>query len=359
MTCPERLHRIVGTADTRRYGLQIAAAAILAYAGSIQAGLPDPLWAVMTALIVMRPDVASALGAGLSRARSTIVGAACGVLCVWLTPAGRGSALAVLGVAGSLAYLSATAPALRGAPIASLIILSSNAGWGHTALDVAFIRFAQILIGVAAALTVALVCSNVRASDRLRSGCARLMRGVAADLLRATQSPSRPLEPESQTSRARIVGLFELARNADYRGAIFPHRLTGATAAGFHVRLVTIVIHLLQDVAVLARVLNTETCRREPSLRSQTADVAVRVLVEASNAIEMDAHLNELQLLARPVTTGLAGSDNGASAELMLTAQLNLLLVDLQHLSALISDRSTRNSVPCNGSEPEQHTEVI
>ena len=140
--------RALFDAEIRRGGAQIAAAVVLAYCVSWAAGLPEQLWAVMSALLVMRSNAASTFDAGLDRVRSTLLGALCGLLGVCAANLGVGAAASTLVVVAALGYLSAAAPSTRGAPVAALIVLSSAALAGHGAPQAAALRVVQILLGV-------------------------------------------------------------------------------------------------------------------------------------------------------------------------------------------------------------------
>ncbi len=71
-------------AEKRHHGLQLAAAVVLAYFVSMVVGLPEHFWAVMSTLIVMRPNSASTFDAGWDRARGTLIGVLGGLLGVYL-----------------------------------------------------------------------------------------------------------------------------------------------------------------------------------------------------------------------------------------------------------------------------------
>src|SRR5258708_7274470 len=70
--------RLLLDPENRDNGLQMAATVVLAYAVSLAAGLPEPFWAVMGALIVVRPNLASTFDAGFPPMYRTLVGAAWG-----------------------------------------------------------------------------------------------------------------------------------------------------------------------------------------------------------------------------------------------------------------------------------------
>ena len=61
-------------AGSLRYGARLASAVLLSFAASALLRLPEGFWAVMSALIVVRPDTGSTLGAGWDRVRGALGG---------------------------------------------------------------------------------------------------------------------------------------------------------------------------------------------------------------------------------------------------------------------------------------------
>src|ERR1700709_1050978 len=118
-----------------RHGLQLAAAVVISYLASAAFGLPEGFWAVMSTLIVVRPDTGATIGAGWDRVRGTGLGPRCGWLGVWMRHLGIGVPEATLTIVALLAFASAGVPILRSAPITALIILSSGGIAGHSAVQ--------------------------------------------------------------------------------------------------------------------------------------------------------------------------------------------------------------------------------
>src|SRR4051812_4468696 len=111
-------------AEKRHHGLQLAVAVVLAYCVSSLAGLPEHFWAVMSTLIVMRPNSASTFDAGWDRAKGTLIGVTGGLLGVYLQHMGGHALATTLTVVVLLSFASAASPGLRSAPVAALIILA-------------------------------------------------------------------------------------------------------------------------------------------------------------------------------------------------------------------------------------------
>ena len=106
-----------------RHGVQLALAVLAAYAVSASFGLPESLWAVMSALIVVRPNTGTTLSAGWTRLAGTLFGTLAGIAGVWLRHHGASLPVVTLSVVAGLAFASAVvfgtgilfglAPALR------------------------------------------------------------------------------------------------------------------------------------------------------------------------------------------------------------------------------------------------------
>ena len=262
--------RLLLNAENRDNGLQMAAAVVAAYVASLAAGLPEHFWAVMSALIVMRPNMASTFDAG-----STLLGALCGLLGVWVENLGVNALFATLAIVAALAYLSAAIPAMRGAPIAALIVLSAAALIGHSALQVAFLRVLQIIIGVGVAIAISKLSAKYRAADRLHAGCAKILRGAALRLAEAGVQP-RPNEAEaafaSETARRALDRLAAIAASADKASRIF-RRTETAGDRRYHRRIAGLTGRIFQDVAVFNRIMLADSRQEDGGSWREAADV--------------------------------------------------------------------------------------
>lgn len=162
-----------------RQGTQLAAAVVLSWLASAALHLPEGFWAVMSALIVVRPTMGSTLGAGWDRVRGTFVGAVMGLAGVWLEHHGAGSAAAILGMVTLVAFASAVVPGMRSAPLSALIVLTSSGVAGQYAFDMALMRVLEIAIGVTAGLGVSLFGLAAQARHRFPAACAEVLRQIA------------------------------------------------------------------------------------------------------------------------------------------------------------------------------------
>ncbi len=273
-------------AETRRRALAIGTAIALAYASAAATGLPERLWAVMTALIVMRPTVESTLVAGLNRALGTAVGALLGLAGVALFSRGWSANLGGLAIVVSLGYASAAANGLRAAPIGALIVLSAMGDGGHLATGVATLRLAQVGLGGAVATLVGFAMVKTRGEARMRSGCARLVRGMARRLAAAADASRAPTAPAPiDATEAALTRLGGLASDADRFGR-WPRR--PPTAGEGASALVASTRRVAQDVGVLSRLIAAS--RRDPDNAARlAASAAAHSLGRAAVALECGA----------------------------------------------------------------------
>lgn len=218
-----------------RHGGQLVAAVLLSYGASAAMGLPESLWAVMSAVIVVRPTIGSSLGVGWQRVQGTVLGALLALVGVWLRQHGMNGPLAMLGVVGALAYGSAMLPALRSAPIAALIVLGGAAVAEHSALQIALLRVLEISVGVGVGLLISLTDGSARAAARFDAECGAILRRLADDtgmLVAGDIRPSAKREAASDAARAALRELAVLAEGADreLRWRRFWGRRTAATS---------------------------------------------------------------------------------------------------------------------------------
>jgi uncharacterized membrane protein YccC len=327
--------------DGRRWhGLQLAIAVVAAYGLSAALGLPENLWTVMSALIVVRPNTGASLGAGWSRLGGTVMGSACGIAGVWLRHHGAPlpvitPPVATLGIVAVLAFASATVPLLNSAPIAALIILSSSGMPGHSAMQVALLRGAEVGIGVLTGLAVSLLLRSARASSRFGDECASLLDRFAQQL-----QPSGLAAAETDL-RTPLRQLATLAAHADLETKLFRHPSASREKENLqsHTRLARLTARIYQDTAVLGRLLEgaqgdgLQACREDAAenaaqaLRASAAALRQHALVDLS---ALGAATGRLLVAERPAVT--------------LTGPLGLLQEDLRMLTRLAfkTTRATR-----------------
>jgi uncharacterized membrane protein YccC len=191
----------------------MAGAVLLAFAASALLRLPEGFWAVMSALIVVRPDTGSTLGAGWDRVRGALVGTVLGLAATALRHIEGASEVAPLALVTLLAFAAGLTPSLRSAPISALIVATSSGIPGHSAGQVALLRALEIGIGVAAALLVSLLDLRSRATLRFRAAAATQLRAQADALVADPAAPER--EAAQAERRAALRQLAVLADSAD------------------------------------------------------------------------------------------------------------------------------------------------
>ncbi|VTU38137.1 putative membrane protein [Variovorax sp. PBS-H4] len=282
--------------STWRQGLQLAAAVLLSYLTSTALRLPEGFWAVMSALIVVRPSTVSTLGAGWDRMRATAAGAGVGLGGVWLQDHfGFDSTAAVLGTIALLAAASAWRSSMRNVPIAALIVLSSGAMAGHSALQVAGLRVAQIAIGVASGVVVSLLGVQWNARARFDAACASALRKMAEHVvsdLGARTPPAHEKEAAAAELRLALRELAVQAASAD-REARFWRRLSRCwrelpqrSETARCVGLARLTIRTAHDAALLGRLADSATMGRDDPAWTSLAQAANRALSTTANSIE-------------------------------------------------------------------------
>lgn len=319
-----------------RPGVQLAGAVALAWGVSVALRLPESFWSVMSVLIVMRPSAGSTLDAGWDRVRGTAAGALCGLAGVYLQHHGVNALAATLSIVVLLAFASTAAPGLRSAPVAALIILSAGGIPGHSALQVAMLRMAQIGIGVGVALAVATFMSEYHAGARFDEGCAALLRGIAKRMA-ATQRPAEAeVERVHAATRASLGRLALLAGSADLE-ARWWRRGTAAEGARTYRNKARLAARIFQDAVVLDRVL-----RRQEGVDSfalEAARAAAAAVAGMADALADDS-ADDLAGKGSPDLADLARLAEAGSttpSRALLAAPLCLLLDDLRRLQRCIA----------------------
>jgi hypothetical protein len=330
------------------YGVQLAAAVVVAYLASSLLGLPENFWAVMSALIIVRRNSDLTLGAGWDRARGTVVGTLVGLAGVGLRHIGAPAVPTTLGIVALLAFASALLPILRSAPITALIVVGSGSMAGHSSLQVAGLRVAEIGIGVVAGLAMSMLLSSSRAAHRFDVACAAVLRRIGRELDLGFE-PGQPLPADKEArvvaGREELRRLSLLAASAD-RELRWSARSTpgGALAAGTspvarrrpercrHIaRLVT---RIAQDAALPGRLFEAlPDCRGDalwPALRS----AAGQALAASADAFEGGPPPDLIGL--RRVVVGVPADGVPASAaHAALVGPVHLLAHDLGLLERL------------------------
>lgn len=316
-----------------RPGVQLAAAVAISWGVAAVLHLPESFWAVMSVLIVMRPSAGSTLDAGWNRVRGTAGGALCGLAGVWLQHHGAPMLATTLAVVMLLSFASAAMPGLRSAPVAALIILSAGGIPGHSALQVALLRMAQIGIGVGVALAVSTVVSEYHAGARFDEGCAALLRGIAKRMAAARRPAVAEAERVNAGTRESLGRLTALAGSADLE-ARWWRRGVASSSYRDKARLAA---RIFQDAVVLDRVfrqIQGQGAEAEAAWReaAQAAGTAVAGMADALAGMGAPPDLDGLDRCVRAA--------QGALPNALLAAPLSLLLDDLRGLQSTLAPRA-------------------
>jgi uncharacterized membrane protein YccC len=136
--------------------LRMTASGLLAFVASAWIlHLPESQWAVLTALIVSRPDMRGAVGAGVGRLGGTVFGAAVAVLAAYGAAVHIPRIALLAAVLLPTSLLAVTNREYRTAPISALIVLSSGT-IGGSAIRTAVFRTVEITLGSLVSLLVTL-----------------------------------------------------------------------------------------------------------------------------------------------------------------------------------------------------------
>lgn len=314
-------------------GLQLAAAVLLAYGLSALAGLPDGVWAVMSALIVARPHAGAALGAGLQRVKGSLVGAAAALAVVLLSvlAGAHFSEHSLLGVAvvATLACASAWRIGWRSAPITALIVLSGSAHAGHQALTVAGLRLAEVGLGVVAGMAVTLLVPGTRSAPLFDKACIALLHRLASQMQRlgsVDERGAQEMQAERTAQRASLRRLGELALGADREGRL----LRRGAGRDRYRRSAALLGRVAQDVGVFGRCHEDLKADRQHPLWAEIAETGALALNDVAAALSRrDA------ALPASVSALLALRTRGGPSALDLPlAWLGYDLASLQRLAA-------------------------
>ncbi|VTU16202.1 putative membrane protein [Variovorax sp. SRS16] len=324
-----------------RHGVQLAIAVLVSYLASAALGLPESLWAVMSALIVMRPTAGSTLGAGWERMRGTLAGTLFGLGGVWLHHIGVATPLATLGIVALLALSSARFPAMRSAPITALIVLSSGGMAGQPALRVALLRVMEIAIGVATGLAISLIGLASHARARFDTACAAMLRHIAGEMQRdlGTELPA-PQQKEAAAAALRLAlrELALLAVSADREARLLRRPGSSRSNDGECARTARLIARIAQDAALFTRLVDSAPLARDDAAWRALALAAGRALETTADSMESEVSpdLNALRRFCAQGAPGDTAQSAAARSPIPWVAPAaRLLMEDLAGLARL------------------------
>jgi uncharacterized membrane protein YccC len=323
-----------------RYGMQLAAAVLIAYAIPLLMHIPEGFWAVMTALIVMRSHTGATMEEGWARLKGALAGTAGGLFGVWLHAHGVLNAAVVLVMIAVMAFVAGLAPKLRAAPITALIILSSGGIPGHGPWQVAGLRIIEITIGIVAGLGVSLLTSGPRTAAHFDTSVRGLLRDIG-DQCRRTLSgePTPALDKDkdevAQEIRGRLKKLVIMAMSADTE-----HRMKRVKAdkqeAQKHERYARLLARTVQDVGLFSRIYDAQ-----PELQSCTTwgriAQALPLALDMITAEKQEEGKDAVQVLIACLhqDTDTDASPSAARLHRLLAGPISLLAADIRLLRRL------------------------
>lgn len=167
--------------DAARLAVQSAIAAAVMFSVMQSLGLPERFVGVLSAVLVVQPSVGNTMGKGWERIVATLVGCVLGALCLYVLPAGYGTA-AALGF--SMLVMNGVAgfrPAWRYGVVAAVALaLGSEADILQTAID----RSISIGLGVAIGIAVSWIVWPDKSQDRAQRFMCSALRAAAGCLER-------------------------------------------------------------------------------------------------------------------------------------------------------------------------------
>ena len=207
------LSRVWPPPAVAQLAIRTTAGAVVTYAVAVGLGLPQAVWAVITALVVMQVSVGATIGAGIDRMTGTLGGAVVGAIVAMVQPSlGLPDYLALALAVAPLAAVAAVRPRLRIAPLTAAIILLA-APPDVSAPVAALERIFEIALGTAVGLAASLLIFPARAHTFLRRHAADCLRQlgwlVEAHLAAAAATADEAAIVERQARMRRAIAAAE------------------------------------------------------------------------------------------------------------------------------------------------------
>ena len=313
--------------ENRRYGAQLAVSCVVAYSIPWALSLPEAFWAVMSALIIMRPRTGTTLGEGWNRFKGALTGTLFGLFGVWMHSLGLVTSVTTLAVVAVLAFIAGLAPALRAAPITALIILSSGGIPGHGPWQVAGLRILEIAIGIAAGLLVSWLTPNARSAVHFDESVKQLLADLGAETRRAMSDAAltgEAKEAATAAMRTRIGRLIKLAESADTESRFGRKDKTQGAEKRF-ARQARLLARIVQDAALFGRIYELTPDEQGAALWPRIADVLAEVLVAVTNE-----DVEQARTALKKLGGCLAGETEAEASVRLLQGPVGLLLADLR-----------------------------
>jgi uncharacterized membrane protein YccC len=185
-----------------RFALRMTLAGLVTYGLSQVLHLPQSLWAVLTALIVMQASVGAALKATFERMTGSIGGAVWGGAMAAVLPHATpvSEAVAFVLAVAPLAVLAAVKPAYRVAPVTAAILILNTRLSASGPLVSAVERVIEVGLGSVIALLVSLTVFPIRGHNVLAQAAASVLDRMARLMDALGASEFQPMQSDALLS---------------------------------------------------------------------------------------------------------------------------------------------------------------
>ncbi|MDW6021373.1 FUSC family protein [Mesorhizobium sp. BAC0120] len=235
--------------------MRVVAAAALSFMVAEALSLPQSLWAVITALMIVQLSLGGTIAAGVDRLLGTLAGAVVGVAASLVGKlSGAHPALLLVVTVAPLAFLAALRPSFRIAPLTAAIVLLATPS-SASPVTSAIYRVVEIALGTVIGIIVSILVLPSRARHICLERSAEMLKLLAQALMLHLQMP----DPMRRVAIDRINDrtLAELGRIATAAREVrreFP--LLGNSEPAQD-RLVRTMRRLRSDIAFVGRATST------------------------------------------------------------------------------------------------------
>ena len=205
-----RLHVwIRGNRAPLALGVRVTVSALVALVAAQIVGLPLPLWAVLTAVIVSQLSVGLSPKASFDYLVGTLAGAAYGgAIAVAIPHTSEATLLGVLFVAvAPLALFAAFRPNRNVLPITAIIVLLVPATGSDNPFDAAILRVLEVVIGAVSGLVVSFLVLPVSAQRQVRQEAERTLDLLADALGKGLAGVTRGLDRDELSHMHDRIGV--------------------------------------------------------------------------------------------------------------------------------------------------------
>ena len=173
-----------------RHAIRVSLACGATFAFMRLFNIPGGQWAVFTTVIIMQGSVGSTLNQAVERLIGTMVGAVAGSVAVYAQEkSGVDEAMLLVILVAIVAFMAASRPALRAAPVTAVIMLVAHPA-GMTPAAAAVYRIGEIflggIVGVAATLLIFPAHAHATVMTRLNAVLVQLEAILASHAARLT-----------------------------------------------------------------------------------------------------------------------------------------------------------------------------